>query len=164
MTRRSAVTLALAVIGFGVAAYLTYVHYAGLQPVCAVSGGCEKVQASRYAVLGGVPVALIGLIGYSGILASFLLRGDHGRMARVLMTAIGFGFSAYLTYLELFHVHAICQWCVSSAAIMTLLLILSVIEFLQPASERYSSLAGTPVSSDTTAAAGRTRAPASTSR
>ncbi len=134
--------------------------------MCAVNHGCETVQKSKYAELAGVPVALIGLIGYVGILASFLLRGDNGRLARVALTAIGFAFSAYLTYLELFEIHAICQWCVGSAVIMTVLLALSVYDFLspEPDSDRYSSLAETPVNSATTAAAGRTRAPASTNR
>ena len=52
----------LAVLGIGVAGYLTYVHYAGLHPVCGVSHGCETVQTSRYAYLSGVPVALLGLL------------------------------------------------------------------------------------------------------
>jgi hypothetical protein len=80
------------------------------------------------------------------------------------MTAVGFGFSAYLTYLELFVIDAICQWCVASAVLMTALFALAVRDFLYPRSDRYSSLAETPVSSATTAAAGRTRAPASTRR
>jgi uncharacterized membrane protein len=158
----------LTLVGLGIATYLVIVHYTGAEPVCAVNHGCETVQKSKYADLAGVPVALIGLIGYISILATFLVRGENGRLLRVAMTAIGFAFSAYLTYLELFEIHAICQWCVGSAVIMTLLLIASVYDFLSPGPEpetdRYSSLAETPVSSATTAAAGRTRAPASTNR
>jgi len=156
----------LALLGLGIATYLVIVHYTGAEPVCAVNHGCETVQKSKYAELAGVPVALIGLIGYVAILASFLVRGEAGRTARVAFTAIGFAFSAYLTYRELFTIHAICQWCVGSAVIMTLLLIASVYDFLspEPDTDRYSSLADTPVNSATTAAAGRTRAPASTNR
>jgi len=158
--------VALTLVGLGIASYLTIVHYAGGSPVCAVNHGCETVQKSKYADLAGVPVALIGLVGYVGILASFLVRGENGRLLRLGLTATGFAFSAYLTYLELFEINAICQWCVGSAVVMTLLLIASVYDFLspEPDSDRYSSLADTPVSSATTAAAGRTRAPASTSR
>lgn len=165
MSRRTAVMATLAAIGVVVATYLTTVHYAGAEPICALSGSCEKVQSSQYAELGGIPVALIGLGGYLAILASLVVaRGESGRLARVGMTGVGFGFSVYLTSLELFVIDAICQWCVASAVLMTALFVLAVRDFLYPRSDRYSSLADTPVSSATTAAAGRTRAPASTSR
>jgi uncharacterized membrane protein len=111
---------ALALIGLGVASYLTYVHYADISPVC-TTGGCEKVQSSHYAELAGVPVALLGLLGYLGILASLFAPGEAGRTATAMLALVGFGYSAYLTYLELAKIDAICQWCVSSAVIMTLL-------------------------------------------
>jgi uncharacterized membrane protein len=132
MTRRVAAMAALALAGLGVATYLTVVHYSGGEPVCAVGHGCVTVQESEYAELAGVPVALIGLIGYVAILASLALRGDTGRLVRVAMTAGGFAFSVYLTYLELFVIDAICQWCVGSAVIMTALLALAVHDFLHP--------------------------------
>jgi uncharacterized membrane protein len=113
---------ALAVAGLAVAGYLTYVHYAGLDPVCAGGGGgCERVQNSSYAELAGVPVALLGLIGYGLILASLAVPGELGRSAGVLLALVGFGFSAYLTWVELFDIDAICQWCVASALLMTAL-------------------------------------------
>ncbi len=71
---RAGIALA-ALVGLGIAAYLTYVHYAGLHPLCLASGGCEKVQSSRYAKLGGIPVATLGLAGYAGILGSLALPG-----------------------------------------------------------------------------------------
>ena len=118
--RIAAAVLALA--GVGVAGYLTWVHYADLEAICAGgSGGCEKVQNSDYAELGGVPVALLGLIGYGAILASLALPGDLGRFAGAVLALAGFGFSAWLTYVELFEIDAICQWCVASAVIMTAL-------------------------------------------
>jgi uncharacterized membrane protein len=123
--------LALSLIGLGVAGYLTYVHYEGLKVLCLSSGGCETVQASKYAKLDGVPVALLGLIGYIGILGSLLVRGDFGRVAGFGIALIGFGFSMYLTYRELFTIKAICQWCVSSAVLMTLLVILTLIRVLR---------------------------------
>src|ERR1700680_2928623 len=61
---------ALTVAGLGVAGYLTYVHYAGINPVCTAGGSCEKVQTSVYSQLAGVPVALIGLLGYISISGS----------------------------------------------------------------------------------------------
>jgi uncharacterized membrane protein len=121
---------AVALVGLGIAAYLTYVHYAGLQPLCLASGGCEKVQSSRYAELGGIPVAVLGLVGYVGILASLGVPGEPGLVTGALIALVGFGFSAYLTYLELFKIHAICQWCVASAVLMTVLAVLTVTRLL----------------------------------
>ena len=124
--------LALTLIGLAVASYLTYVHYAGIKPACTAGESCTKVQTSQYSKLAGVPVALIGLIGYVTILASLLApENETSRFATVALTVVGFGFSAYLTGRELFSIHAICEWCVSSAVIMTLLLCLSTWRFLR---------------------------------
>jgi uncharacterized membrane protein len=118
------VMLALAVVGLGVAAYLTYVHYTGIKPACTAGQSCLKVQTSVWSKVDGVPVALLGLIGYVGILATLLAPDrEETRLATLGLTLIGVGFSGYLTYRELFSIHAICEWCVSSAVIMTLLLI-----------------------------------------
>jgi uncharacterized membrane protein len=119
--------LAVALAGIGVAAYLTYVHYAGLQPFCAGGGhGCERVQSSSYARLGGIPVALLGLAGYLAIATALLAPGERARLAAAALAVSGFGFSAYLTYLELFVIDAICQWCVASAVLLTLLSVITV--------------------------------------
>jgi uncharacterized membrane protein len=117
----------LTLVGIGVAAYLTYVHYAGLQPFCAGGAhGCERVQSSSYASLGGIPVALLGLGGYLAIAAALLAPGERARLAAAALAVSGFGFSAYLTYLELFVIDAICQWCVASAVLLTLLSVITV--------------------------------------
>jgi len=120
--------LVLAVLGIGVAGYLVYVHYADVDPVCNIAHGCHKVQTSEYAKLAGVPVAVLGLIGYVSILAALLVpgQGEAARMAAALFALVGFGFSMYLTYRELFTIDAICQWCVLSAILMTLLAIVTV--------------------------------------
>jgi uncharacterized membrane protein len=123
--------LVLSLIGIGVAGYLTYVHYEGLKVLCLSSGGCETVQASRFAKLGGIPVAVLGLAGYIGILGSLVIRTELGRIAGFGIALIGFGFSMYLTYRELFTIKAICQWCVSSAVLMTLLLVLTTIRVVR---------------------------------
>jgi uncharacterized membrane protein len=136
--------IVLTVIGLGVASYLTYTHYANLKVLCALNGGCETVQHSSYAMLVGVPVALIGLIGYVTILGSLLApETERTRFATAAFTMIGFGFSAYLTARELFSIHAICQWCVGSAMIMTVLVCLAVWRFLR-GEESLSALATTP--------------------
>lgn len=121
----------LSLIGLGIASYLTYVHYRGLSPICAVGQGCEKVQSSKYAKVAGVPVPLMGLIGYVGILGSLLVRGEVARLATAGMAYVGFGFSVYLTFLELFKIHAICQWCVGSAIVMTAIAVLATIRALR---------------------------------
>lgn len=122
--------LALAAIGLAIATYLTYVHYAGIDPVCS-TGGCEKVQSSSYAELAGVPVATLGLGAYVAILGTLWLPGEAGRALPAFIAIAGFGYSLYLTYLELFQIHAICQWCVGSAIVMTLLAITTTTRWLR---------------------------------
>ena len=124
--------LVLAVIGLAVASYLTYVHYAGIKPACTAGESCTKVQTSVYSKLAGVPVALIGLLGYIAILGSLLVREtETSRFATAALTLGGFGFSAYLTYREVFTLEKICEWCVSSAVIVTILMCLAVWRFLR---------------------------------
>jgi uncharacterized membrane protein len=113
----------LCAAGIGISGYLTYVHYAGLQPVCGISHGCETVQTSGYATLLGIPVALLGLITYVVLFASLRLRGERPLLTSYALTLTAFAFSVYLTYRELFTIHAICSWCVSSAIVFTLLAI-----------------------------------------
>jgi uncharacterized membrane protein len=162
MSRLRAITAVLAVLGVGIAGYLTYVHYAGLQPFCvAGGGGCEKVQSSEWSKLAGIPVAVLGLGGYVAILLSLVLPEDLGRTAAAFLSLVGAGFSAYLTYRELFSIHAICQWCVASAIVMTLLAIVSIVRLLalpQPRDGR------TMASANSASAHSATEAPAASRR
>jgi uncharacterized membrane protein len=123
--------LVLAVLGLGVAGYLTYVHYEGAPPVCGLGGDCEKVQTSEWSKLAGIPVALLGLLAYAAILVSLLVRREEALIAAALTSLVGFGFSAYLTYRELFTIDAICVWCVASAVIMTLLAVVMTVRLLR---------------------------------
>ncbi len=127
---RRAMTV-LALLGVALATYLTIVHYAGLKPACTAGQACVKVQTSQWSELGGVPVALIGLIGYILILGALLAPDrEETRLAVLGLTMVGFGFSAYLTYRELFSIHAICKECATSAVFMTVLLICAVYRYL----------------------------------
>jgi len=123
----------IAVLGMGWAAYLTYVHYSGEAPVCSLKGNpCAQVQKSAYSELAGIPVALIGAVGYLLIVGSLLASdGERGRFATMALTLGGFAFSAYLTYREVFTLHKICEDCVASAVIMTILMCLALWRFLR---------------------------------
>jgi uncharacterized membrane protein len=126
------VTAVLAVIGIAIAGYLTWVHYAELEPICVGgSGGCERVQSSQWADLAGVPVAVLGLGGYVAILASLALPEESGSSVAAFLSLVGFGFSAWLTYVELVEIEAVCQWCVASALVMTALALVSVARVLR---------------------------------
>lgn len=128
--RLAAVALTLA--GVGIATYLTYIHYSGDAPLCTISHGCETVQHSEWSKLAGVPVALLGLIGYVGILAALFVRGEAGLVAAAGQALAGFGFSAYLTYREIWTIDAICIWCVGSAIVLTLLAIVTTTRLIRP--------------------------------
>ena len=129
--RAAAIGVALA--GLGIASYLTVVHYAGGEPVCAVAHGCAVVQTSEYSELAGVPVALLGVLGYLGLLAALARDGEAWRTAAAFMSLAGLGFSAWLTYVEVGILDAICIWCVGSAICMALLTVLTTVRLLRAA-------------------------------
>lgn len=121
----------VAAFGIGVAVYITIADSGGGSPVCLAGGsGCETVAGSSYSHLLGVNVAVFGIIGYLLLLATALLRGDGARMAGFCLALVGFGYSVYLTYLELFKIEAICEWCVASAVLMTVLLGLNAVRMI----------------------------------
>jgi uncharacterized membrane protein len=130
-TLRRVATFAAA-FGIGVASYIAIEEAGGGSAVCiAGGGGCETVAESEYSELLGVNVAVIGILGYVLLLVTAILRGDGARMAGFALALTGFGFSIYLTYLELFVIDAVCQWCVVSAALMTLLFATNVIRMVR---------------------------------
>ena len=123
MTRAIAV---LAVLGLAISIYLTWVHYAGIEPVCTGISDCERVQTSEYADLVGIPVAVLGIAGYAAILVSLRMRVD----VTALLAYLAVAFSAYLTWAELFRIEAICQWCVGSALITLAIAVLATLRAL----------------------------------
>lgn len=121
-------SLGLIVAGIAVSGYLTIVHFRPALLACAV-GGCETAQTSRYAELGGVPIAALGL-GMYGVLAALGLlrlarpaRAPDLTMALFALTLAGALYTAYLTYVELAVIDAICQWCVLFALVTWALLV-----------------------------------------
>lgn len=117
---------ALATAGLAVAAYLTYARWTGATISC-TSGGCETVQSSDYAVVAWVPVAVLGLAAYASILATAFLAGDTARAAGAALALAAFAFSAYLLYLQLAVIGAVCDWCVVNDAIITALVPFAVL-------------------------------------
>jgi uncharacterized membrane protein len=122
----------MAAFGIGVATYIAIADSGGGSPVCIAGGhGCQTVAESSYSHLLGVNVAVFGIVGYVLLLLCALLRGDAARMGGFCVALVGFGFSVYLTYLELFVIDAICQWCVASAVLMTVLFALNAVRMLR---------------------------------
>lgn len=129
-TLRKAATF-LATLGIGVATYIAIVEAGGGAPAClAGGGGCETVASSSYSHVLGINIAIFGVVGYVALLGAALLRGDGARMAGFVLALGGFGYSVFLTYLELFKIDAICQWCVASAVLMTLLFGLNAVRMV----------------------------------
>lgn len=128
----------LSLVGLFVAAYLYLYKLGHLGAIVCGSGGCETVQLSRWSSFMGVDVALIGVIGYAGLLILTIAAVQPGLSrerwpARLLALLSGGGvaFALYLTWLELFVIHAICRWCVASAVIITMIFALSLLELRQ---------------------------------
>lgn len=138
MTRRMGAAL-LSLIGIFVAAYLYLYKIGKIGSVMCGTGGCESVQLSRWSSFLGVDVALIGIVGYIGLFAVSLVSlqprlADDRRPAQLLalLSGIGVLFAVYLTWLELFVIHAICRWCVGSAVIITAIFVLSLLDARRP--------------------------------
>lgn len=119
--------LILSVIGFLLSVYLTYLHYTeGHSAFCTQGSGCDVVRQSGYSSILGIPVALLGAIGYA-LIFWFSYVSVSRRMRWVLLYAIslaGFIFSVYLTYIEFFVIKAICPYCVVSAILITAIFII----------------------------------------
>jgi len=131
----------LCLLGLVVAGYLAYVEAAQVSAVCGPVGDCNTVQQSEYARLFGLlPIGVLGLVGYVMIVAAWLVirfgrNGieNLGALALLGMTLAGTLFSVYLTFLEPFVIGATCAWCLTSAILMTVLMLLS----LEPGKKAY---------------------------
>jgi uncharacterized membrane protein len=128
----------LALLGAGIAAYLVYVRYSHVAIAC-TSGGCEKVQNSRYATLAGAPVALLGLFGYLAILATTLRDSPTARIGGMWLAAAGASFSLYLLVIQIAVIHAICQWCVASDVVMLGVILATLLRLRAPRPPRLAT-------------------------
>lgn len=124
----------LSLVGLGVAGYLAYVETQAVSAVCGPIGDCNAVQSSPYATLFGIlPIGVLGLIAYAAILGLWLWKQRRKdwvaqRAALIIfgMAVLGTLFSLYLTYLEPFVIKAVCAWCLSSAVIITLIMLVNI--------------------------------------
>lgn len=134
MVNRMGIAL-LALVGVLISAYMTAYKFGLLGSIVCGTGGCETVQNSPWSLFLGVPVPIIGLIGY-GLLFIVALLGlqarfeDDRRIALLLVSAgvTGAAFSAYLTYLEASVINAWCRWCIVSAILAGLILVFALPE------------------------------------
>ena len=132
MRHRQAIAL-LALIGLFISLYLSFHRLGIIGSLQCGAGGCETVQTSSYAVFLGIPVAFYGVGGYLGLLVVSLVSVQPAWVSRrgpivllAAMSGLGLLFTLYLTYLELFVIHAICRWCVASAVVIALITAVAV--------------------------------------
>ncbi|MEZ4659788.1 MAG: vitamin K epoxide reductase family protein [Caldilineaceae bacterium] len=133
MQRRDWITGALLVIGLCIGTYLSYVKLAHTEPICiGGSSDCSLVQNSAYASLLGIPVAYLGLLAYVAMALLWGIKRANWQGWGLLATQLFWGvalfsalFSIYLTYIELFVLGAICQWCVASALVILAIFVLT---------------------------------------
>jgi uncharacterized membrane protein len=125
----------LSLAGILISAYLWMFKHGLIGTLSCGSGGCETVQLSRYSSFLGVDVALLGLLAYAALLGLALLGLQPSwrdrrepALASLLLSAGGVVFAGYLTWLELFVIHAVCRWCVASAVIIVAVLLLALLD------------------------------------
>lgn len=131
----------LAGLGFADASFLTYEHYTNAIPPCSIHplfSDCGIVLKSSYATVGGVPLALIGIVYYACVLIFLFLPQKIWKQLVLILPVGGFICSLYFVYLQLFVIHAICIFCFTSAIITTLLLVCTQILF--PHERKYISV------------------------
>jgi len=134
-----AVFFVVALLGFADAAFLTVEHYRGVIPPCSITSGCEKVLASQYSVILGVPASLLGALYYLAIaLAAFIylesrhgagkIESHHSAILKwaLFATVAGFLMSLWFVYLQAFVIHSYCQYCLGSALTSTVLFVMAM--------------------------------------
>ena len=136
----------LSLVGLALATYLSVAHLSGAGVACGVSGGCGAVTTSEYSRFLGIPVALMGVAGYAallmGSLAALGLPQPPAPLRRGLagIACAGFAFSAYLTATQAFFIGSYCVYCLTSASLMTAIMLLT----LMAAARRDKELTSSP--------------------
>jgi uncharacterized membrane protein len=131
------VSLGLAALGALVSIYMTIFRLTENQSMCLGNGGCSVVNNSMYSEVYGIPVSVIGIVGYAALVVALLLqqRGsfmqENGLLLIFGLALVGFLFTAYLIYVEIALIHALCPFCITSQVSMTVLFALSVIRLVR---------------------------------
>jgi uncharacterized membrane protein len=131
------VSVVLAIMGLLVSIYMTIYKIYHVEAMCLGSGDCSTVNASRYSEVNGIPVAVIGILGYAAILAVLYFETrnrffkHNGTLMIFGMALTGFIFTVWLVYVEIALLRAICPFCVTSQVAMTIIFILAVIRLLK---------------------------------
>jgi uncharacterized membrane protein len=116
----------VAAAGIALAAYLLYTRETGGQLVC-TTGGCERVQSSRYAEIFGVPVAALGLATYVWLLLTSCSRSELARAGQVVVALAACAFSTYLVFVQLHLIGAVCELCLVSDALIAVAAMLALL-------------------------------------
>lgn len=131
-------SIVITLIGLAAAIYTSIIKLTGNKIMCIGGGGCNVVAESPYSMVYGIPVALIGVVGYLAILLVLILEKKAGALfnqnatlVNFGLTLIGFLFTLYLIYLEIFVIKALCEFCVISQIAMTILFVISVIRLVK---------------------------------
>jgi uncharacterized membrane protein len=131
-------SVVFAVIGVLISIYMTIYKLTDNERMCIGNGGCSTVNASAYSSIYGIPVAVFGILGYLAILVALTLEVKGGKflrqnatLATFGMALIGFLFSFYLLYLEIYVIKALCPFCISSQIAISILFILSVVRLIK---------------------------------
>ena len=117
----------LALAAAGISAYLVTVHYSGAPIACLAGGGCETVQTSEYASIGGLPLSVLGLAAYLALAATAAFRGELAALAGFALGLSVGTFAVYLIVVQAIVLDAICVWCLASDAIALVLVALGVL-------------------------------------
>lgn len=123
--------IVLSIIGLLLSLYLTKNYYSGSElSYCITGTECDVVKKSAYSKIFGLPVSALGIMGYAAIIAvAFLSLSKRNKWNSLfVITTLGFAFSIYLTYLEFFVIKAICSYCIASALIISLILLLIILK------------------------------------
>lgn len=126
MKKLYAVAALLSLLGLADALYLTVEHVTGQSVRCTIISGCSEVLSSPYAVVAGIPLAMIGAAAYFTVFSLATLAAFNYRIAGTLLTVLVtamFLVSLWLIYLQAFVIREFCQYCLLSAAITTGLLV-----------------------------------------
>ena len=131
------ITIALTVIGLLVSIYMTIYKVTNNESMCIGSSGCSEVNGSRYSEINGIPVAVLGVVGYAALLALLFLEQrpglvqQNGTMMFFGVSLMGFLFTLYLIFVEVALIKAYCPFCLTSQAVMTIIFIISVVRLIR---------------------------------